>query len=156
MTNIQEIFIPIKGFEGLYEVSQLGRIKSVNRVSPHATSGFLTIKERVLKQGTGTNGYKYVVCRKDGNSFTLYIHRIVAIHFVDNDNNLPQVNHMDGKKSNNCATNLEWCTQSENMKHASAKGLLKGRFDINNPNYKHGKFTSKKQPKPCNNPKPLF
>lgn len=138
--KIQEIFNPIQGFEGLYEISQLGRVKSVARITPHGSGNNLTIKERILKQGMGTNGYKYVVLRREGKSITVYIHRIVAIHFVDNPNNLPQINHEDGDKSNNCAINLEWCNQSHNMKHSYRLNLHKNRKGENNPNYKTGKF----------------
>lgn len=143
-TKVQEIFNPIKGFEGLYEISQLGRVKSVARISPHGSGNDLTIKERILKQGNGTNGYRYVVCRKEGKSHTLYIHRLVAIHFVDNPNNYPQVNHEDGNKSNNTALNLEWCTQSQNMRHAVDTGIIKYKYGKDNHSYRHGRFAKPK------------
>lgn len=146
MAKIQEIFNPIKGFDGFYEVSQIGRVKSIARTTPHPTSKQLTIKERILKQGIGTNGYNYVVLRKGSESHTVYIHRIVAIHFVDNPEKLPQVNHIDGNKQNNTAMNLEWCDASGNLIHAYKTGLQKERSGSNNPNYKHGRFTLKKQP----------
>ena len=135
MTNIIEIFIPLIGFDN-YHISQLGRVKSISR----KTSTNQLLKERILKQATGTNGYKYVNCRSENKSHTLYIHRIVAIHFLDNPNRLPQVNHKDGDKLNNTMYNLEWCDQSHNMIHAYKTGLQKSRKGENNPNYKHGKF----------------
>ena len=79
MAKIHEIFTPIIGFEH-YEISQLGNVKSVPRITSHNQP----IRERVLKQGNGTNGYKYVNIRKNNKSHTKYIHRLVAIHFINN------------------------------------------------------------------------
>lgn len=134
-----EVFKPIKDFEGIYEISQAGNVKSVLRTIPHRTSKRLTIRERILKPNTGTNGYRYVHLRKPGTSFTLYIHRWVAITFIPNPINLPQVNHKDGNKTNNHVDNLEWCDQSTNMLHAYKEGLQKDRSGENNPNYRHGR-----------------
>lgn len=143
MANIQEIYKSIRGFEGCYEISTSGNVKSLSRIIPHSTSKQLTIRERILKPNTGTNGYRYVHLRNNGSSFTLYIHRWVALSFIPNPLNLPQVNHKDGNKLNNHVNNLEWCSVSQNLLHAYKTGLQKERSGSNNPNYKHGKFTLK-------------
>ncbi len=135
MTNVHEIFKPITGFNN-YEISNFGNVKSLHRIAPNNQP----IKERILKQAIGTNGYKYVNCREYYKSHTVYVHRLVAKHFIDNPYSLPQVNHKDGDKFNNCVSNLEWCDQSHNMIHAYKTGLQKNRRGENNPNYKHGKF----------------
>ena len=118
MTKIQEIFKPITGF-GNYEISNLGNVKSLRRIAPNNQP----IRERILKPGTGTNGYKYVVFRIEGKSHTKYIHRLVGLHFIENPKNYNQINHKDGDKFNNRVSNLEWCNQSHNMLHAIENGL---------------------------------
>ncbi len=125
MTNVNEIFLPIKGYEGYYEISNLGNVKSLSRKIVRTKDGRTqTVKERIIKPGTGTNGYYFVHCRKDGNGAYLYIHRLVGIHFVSNNDNKPCVNHKDGNKKNNAATNLEWVNHKENSQHAVKNGLL--------------------------------
>ena len=106
----------IKDFEN-YSVSNFGNIKNIKTGN-------------ILKQNVHSNGY-YVLNIKpngrNGTSKTLKVHREVAIAFIENLNNLPQVNHIDGNKLNNVVTNLEWCTASENMKHAYSIGLKDSR-----------------------------
>lgn len=116
MANLrQEIWKPIQNYDGIYEVSNLGNIKSLN----YRKSG----KESILKQGIIRNGYKDVALWNHGIVKYPMVHRIVAIAFIPNPNNLPQVNHKDGNKSNNHVGNLEWCTSSENHRHALKEGL---------------------------------
>lgn len=116
----EEIWVDIEGYEGIYQVSNFGRIKSLSRPIFNGKGYFLS-KERILKGSKNEKGYLQVELL---GKPTL-IHRIVAIIFIPNPNNLPQVNHIDGDKSNNCVENLEWCTNSENQLHAYRLGLNK-------------------------------
>lgn len=114
-----EIWKDINGYEGLYQVSNLGRVKSLDRVD---CSG----RHRVgvtLKPGTSHNGYLFVRLSKNSKYSNKRINRLVAEHFIDNPLNKPEVNHCDGNKLNNQVDNLEWSTRSENTLHAFASGL---------------------------------
>lgn len=97
-----------------YEVSTLGRIRS------HKHN-----KSRIMKQHLVNSGYKTLILREGGRSRRLTVHRLVAKAFVANDNDKPQVNHLDGNKQSNRSNNLEWCTGSENRLHAFKTGLRK-------------------------------
>lgn len=110
-----EKWIDIKGFEGLYMVSDLGNIKSYKR-----EENFLT--PRVL-----TKGYLGVILYKDRKPTAFKVHRLVAINFIPNPENKAQVNHKDGNKHNNKISNLEWATNSENMRHSISMGLVNQR-----------------------------
>jgi len=121
----QEIWKDIPGYEGLYKVSNLGNIKSLKRLFLHQGKRLLQINERILKPLVYKKGYPMVGIFKDGVTKKAYIHRLVAQTFIPNPENKQQVNHKDGNKQNNTASNLEWCTQSENIQHAFKTGLNK-------------------------------
>ena len=112
---MNEIWEDIEGYEGLYRVSNLGRVKSLKRN---------TAKERIMCNRKDKYGYLYVGLCKNGNIKYHKIHRLVAKAFIPNPNNLPQVNHIDGKKENNTVKNLEWCDASYNQIHAVKLGLV--------------------------------
>lgn len=105
-----EIFKEIQGFEGLYEISNLGNIKNV-------------IKNKLLKFGKHNQGYLQVSLSKNNKKTTFKIHRLIAIYFIDNPNNYKIINHVDGNKLNNSIENLEWCTSKHNNEHAYKLGL---------------------------------
>ena len=109
---MEEEWRPVKGYEGLYEVSNMGLVKSL-----HAS------QSRILKQGT-SHGYMLVNLCKDGICNMKQVHRLVATAFIRNPNNYEVVNHKDGNKKNNTVDNLEWCTQRYNIRHACRNGLM--------------------------------
>ena len=116
MTNIQEIWLPIPGYEGYYEASNFGNIRSVERhvpvqkpgCKPHTTFK----KSKVLLPAKDKKGYERVGLTKNGK--TAKVHRLVAQTFISNPFNKPEVNHINGVKDDNRVENLEWVTSKEN------------------------------------------
>ena len=102
--NMKEIWKDIEGYEGDYQVSNLGRIKS-----------FKNKKEIIMKPGATRGGYLGIILRKNKKSKPFKVHRLVAMAFIPNPNNYPEVNHKDENKTNNCADKLEWCTKHYNL-----------------------------------------
>lgn len=115
----------IVGFEGLYQVSNLGQIKSVQRVIVRSDGRSKSIKERILKPQKYSNKYLFVGLWKENICSQHMVHRLVAIHFIPNPENKPEVNHRLGIKEDNRASELEWMTCSENGLHAYEIGLKK-------------------------------
>lgn len=116
---MEEIWIPIKGFESTHQVSNHGRVKSTFKN-----------KDRILTGGTsGRKGGKYIqmiLCSKGGIKKRAKVHKLVAEHFLENTDNKPCINHIDGNKFNNRLDNLEYCSVRENNIHAWYNGLQKG------------------------------
>ena len=117
---------PIKGFEGLYEISDDGYVISLSRVLPTPTANY-TLKERKTKGYKTKKGYFAFDFRRRGGK-CVFVHKLVAEAFIPNPENKPQINHKDGNKENNCVENLEWCNNSENQIHAFKNGLQKSNF----------------------------
>lgn len=113
----KEIWKDIEGYEGLYQVSNFGKVKSLNYKRQN--------KVKILKPSqTGKGAFKgqgYLSLHLKNKQFK--VHRLVAEAFIPNKENKPQINHKDGNKLNNNSNNLEWCTNSENQKHAWKNGL---------------------------------
>lgn len=125
MSNDNEIFLPINGFNENYEVSNYGNIRSVDRLVKSRWGNYRRILGKYIKYSLDEGGYCCLTLYKNQVSKPVRIHRLVALHFVPNPLNKPQVNHIDGNKENNHFENLEWNTCSENIKHAYRSGLMK-------------------------------
>ena len=115
-----EIWKDITGYNGIYQISNFGRLRRIWKKSHRNPEGKLIILKSVISKG-----YKFAHLCKNGKAKKITIHRLVAIEFIENPLNKPQVNHIDGNKANNHIDNLEWCTASENSKHAWDTGLAK-------------------------------
>lgn len=113
----QEIWKDIEGYEGLYQVSNFGRVKSLNKYHHK--------REQILKPNLKSDGYYETSLSKNSKPKWVRTHRLVAQAFIPNPENKPQINHKDGNKLNNCIENLEWVTNKENIDHAIAMGLEK-------------------------------
>lgn len=110
---MEEIWKPVVGYEGYYEVSSFGRIRSLSRTvsSKRWSSDTRFMVGKTMKPKIDKNGYvRIMLTGSDKSRKTLNVHRLVAEAFLPNPNNLPQVNHKDENKANNCIDNLEWCT----------------------------------------------
>ena len=119
----EELWKPISGYEGIYEVSSLGRVRSLDRVVVDYRGIEKSVGGKILKPGVTNKGYYIVSLNSVDKRHTLTVHRLVANAFVPNLDNKPQVNHINGIKTDNRICNLEWLTNEENMKHAINNGL---------------------------------
>lgn len=120
----EEIWKGVFDYEDSYEISNLGRIRSVARVIPRSDTGTLvSYPSKVLSVGLDKRGYPRIRLGRDERKTSKRIHRMVAEAFIANPDDKPQVNHKDGDKENNIWTNLEWATNSENQRHAVDTGL---------------------------------
>lgn len=130
-----EIWKDIKGYEGLYQVSNLGRVKSLDRIVSN-NGGFMCRNGKLLYQGT-VKGYKKVSLCKNSIMKHYLVHRLVIQAFIPNPQNYPYVNHKDENKQNNCVDNLEWCDRSYNNNYGSrnerASITLTNRSDLSVP-----------------------
>lgn len=120
--DTSEVWRNIDGYEGFYKVSNLGRVQSLNRVVAHKDGAIHKYPSKIIRPYI-SKGYHYVQLHTKGSYVHKIVHRLVAEAFIPNPMNLPQVNHKDGNKANNYTSNLEWCTASENEKHAYREGL---------------------------------
>ena len=110
---MEEIWKDIEGFEGLYQVSNMGRVKSLGNGKSNNS------KERILKPGKNSNGYLHVILYKDGIKKDCTVHQLVGNAFLSNPQSYKELNHRDEDKTNNCANNLEWCSKSYNNNYGT-------------------------------------
>ena len=134
-----EIWKDIEGYEGLYQVSNKGRIKSLNRIDSRGRK----VNEKILSSKPNNKGYLRVHLYKNGKRKPFSVHRLVAIAFIPNPNNLLEVNHKDENKENNTVDNLEWC----NRKYNTNYGSRNERASVSNKGKKHKKHKKYKKPK---------
>lgn len=123
-TYMNEIWKDIKGFEGLYKISNLGRVKSMAKEWTCCKGGKRNKEETFMSICTNAQYYNFNLRKNNVKTFC-NLHRILAEHFIPNPDNKPEVNHINGNKHDNRLENLEWVTCSENIKHAFDKGLKK-------------------------------
>lgn len=109
---------PVPGYEGIYEVSNLGRVRSLDRIKRNGRG----MKGRIVKlQEHPKTGYVAIGLYKDGTEKMTLVHRLVALAFIPNPDNLPEINHKDEDKTNNKADNLEWCNRTYNNNYGTRK-----------------------------------
>ena len=119
----EEIWKDIKGYEGYYKVSNLGRVKSLDRTIEYKNGIEYTLKGSLRIISCSGTGYQNIGLSRDSVMKNFLVHRLVAVAFLNNPDSLPVVNHIDGDKTNNKVCNLEWASHSDNMGHAVDTGL---------------------------------
>jgi len=119
-----EIWKDIVGYEGYYQVSNYGKVKSLDRICWNGKVNFIR-NSKIIKDFINKKGYHTVSLNKGKSPKSYYVHRLVAIAFIPNPENKLQVNHKDGNKSDNRSWKIEWSTSSENNQHSYNVGLKK-------------------------------
>lgn len=114
---MKEIWKDIKGYEGLYQISNLGNVKSLEKIINDKKNRKYIKKERIMKPMINNSGYYELILKKEGKSKHYRVHRLVADAFIKNPKNFPIINHKDHNKLNNKFDNLEWCTQKYNVNY---------------------------------------
>ena len=144
MSMNKELWLPIKGYEGLYEVSNTGYVRSIRR------------NNKLLKYNSTSYGYKRVGLYKDGKQKFHTIHRLVAEAFIPNDNLLPEINHIDGDKQNNHVDNLEYCTAKYNINHGTHNKRVSEKLRGRKHSEEHIKKMAEKLTNHPKKSKPVF
>lgn len=128
----KEVWKAVENYDGYYEVSTLGRVKSLTRYVPHSTIGSKLVTGGILAQCLQATGYLTTCLCKDNKPKSMLVHRLVAKAFCEGYQENYDVNHKDGNKQNNLATNLEWVTRQQNIQHSFDNKLqinLRGEHD---------------------------
>lgn len=129
---MEEIWKDVPSYEGYYQVSNLGNFRSLPRIIKYKNNGTRLYPGKRLKTETTKDNYQRIILTKNGISHRYMCHRLVASTFIPNVYYKPFINHIDGNKSNNIVTNLEWCNESENIQHADRTGL-RDMFEHHHP-----------------------
>lgn len=129
---MEEVWKDVVGYEGLYQVSNSGRIKSLKYANQYGVFK----REKILRKRYDKKGYLHVYLYDKNMKKSFKLHRLIAETFIPNPENKPQVNHINGIKDDNRVENLEWCTNQENQIHAFKIGLQKIKVGSLNPNAK--------------------
>ena len=119
---MEEVWKDIPGYEGFYQASTLGRIRSLSRYVAHSSGNGTCYRNGKILQQKSSDQYQSVILSVLGKHKSVGVHRLIAITFIPNPDNLPVVNHKDLNTRNNCVSNLEWVTQRDNCLHAIANG----------------------------------
>lgn len=119
-----EKFKPVKGYAGIYEISNMGRVKSLSRVVERKDGNTRVTEDRIILPFLTKCGYHQIVLCKDGVRKKHLIHRLVANAFIENPNKLPIINHKDENKLNNRVDNLEWCSAYYNLRYGKMQAKL--------------------------------
>lgn len=134
-----EVWVDIDGYENFYQVSSMGRVRSLDRVVMCGIKT-QTLYQKIRKQSLDSDGYCVINLFRDGKAKRHKVHRIVGNHFIYNTKNKPHINHKKGIKTDNRVTELEWATVSENNKHSFNIGLKCGKKGESHWNSKLDKF----------------
>jgi len=145
---MEEIWKDIDGYIGYYQISNLGNVKSLERIVER--NGVVQKrKERIMSKRQNSDGYYIAKLNLNRTSKSIPIHRLVAQAFIPNPLKLPEVNHKDCNRQNNNVNNLEWCSHYDNIKHSAKLGRYPKRYGIKNPNYGnhklHNRYTTNRE-----------
>lgn len=144
-----EIWKPVKGFEGLYEVSNLGNVRSVDRYVMNGNRCCL-LKGKPKKPYPNSMGYLRAKLHKNGQGKKYFVHRLVAETFIPNPNNLPCIDHIDRNYLNNSTDNLRWCTQKENCNNPLTREHTRSK-EVNEK-----RLATKRKKQSCNCEVPVY
>lgn len=128
---MKEVWKDVKGYNGLYKVSNKGRVMSLSRTVRCKGNSFRTIRQRILKQEMNRLGYCLVSLHKGLKQYSEKVRRLVGIAFIENPNNYAEINHKDENPSNNSVENLEWCDHLYNSKYGT-RGRKISKANLNN------------------------
>ena len=136
----EEVWKDVSGYEGYYQVSTNGRVRSVDRISCGGRNNSKRYRYGVVLKQLDNKGYKLVNLYKEGRAKKVIVSRLVAETFIDNPGNKPEVNHIDEDKENNSVTNLEWVTPKENSNHGTRNKRISDYFNgrSNKPGFDSG------------------
>ncbi len=121
---MEEIWKDIEGYEGLYQISNFGNVKSLERTIVKSDGVVQVRCERIMAKRESTDGYYIAKLNVNNHSKSVAIHILVAKHFIPNPNNYPEVNHLDCNRKNNRVDNLEWCTHQQNVEYSCLLGQI--------------------------------